>query len=74
MKSSPVMFTLTGKNNKEDDGNINEEELKVSKVAEDLRNNNDNGTKWNMHDTFPSYTFLRKRYAQNRAEWRWCIG
>lgn len=45
MKSSPVMFTLTGKNNKEDDGNINEEELKVSKVAEDLRNNNDNGTK-----------------------------
>lgn len=38
------MFTLTGKNNKEDDGNINEEELKVSKVAEDLRNNSDNGT------------------------------
>lgn len=33
------MFTLTGKNNNEYDGNINEEELKVSKVAEDLRNN-----------------------------------
>lgn len=38
------MFTLTGKNNKEDDGNINKEELKVSKVAEDLRNNDDSGT------------------------------
>lgn len=38
------MLLLTGKNNKEDDGNINEEELKVSKIAEDLRNNSDNGT------------------------------
>lgn len=31
-------FTLTGKDNKEDDGNIDEEELEVSKVTEDLRN------------------------------------
>lgn len=33
-----IFATLTGKNNNEDDGNINEEELKVSKVAADLRN------------------------------------
>lgn len=38
-----VLFTdtLTGKNNEEDNGNINKEELKVSKVAEDLRNYRD---------------------------------
>lgn len=38
------MSTLTSKNNEEDNGNINEEELKVSKVAEDLRNNKRNCT------------------------------
>lgn len=32
------IFTLTGKDNKEDDGDIDEEELEVSKVTEDLRN------------------------------------
>lgn len=64
------MFTLTGENNNEDDCNINEEELKVSQVAEDLRNDSNNGTEWHMHDAFPSCTFLKKRYAQNRAEWR----
>lgn len=31
--------TLTGKDNEEDDGNIDEEELEVSKVTEDLRKN-----------------------------------
>ena len=28
---------LTGKYNKKDDGNVNEEELEISKVAEDLK-------------------------------------
>lgn len=40
--SCPV---LTGEDNKEDDGDINEEELEISKVTEDLRNkNNRSGT------------------------------
>lgn len=69
-----VMFTLTGKNNEEDDGNVNEEELKVSKVAEDLKNNSSKGTKWDMQYTFLSYAFLWKPNVQNRAEWRWCTG
>ena len=45
-KHSLIIVTpllLTGKDNKEDDGNINEEELEVSKVTEDLINK-DKGT------------------------------
>lgn len=33
-----TFLILTGKDNKKDDGNIDEEELEVSKVTEDLKN------------------------------------
>lgn len=33
-----LFFTLTGKDNEENDCNINEEELEVPKVTEDLMN------------------------------------
>ncbi len=35
-----IFLILTGKDNKKDDGNVNEEELEVSKVTEDLRDKN----------------------------------
>lgn len=35
-----TFLLLTGEDNKEDDGNIYEEELEVSKVTEDLRKKN----------------------------------
>lgn len=35
-----TFLILTGKDNKEDDGNVNEEELEVSEVTEDLKNKN----------------------------------
>lgn len=73
-----TFLILTGKDNKENDGNIDEEELEVSKVTEDLRNKNSrqprSDTLWIFH-WFHSYYWLWKQlYIQNRGEWHWCTG
>ena len=42
-----VLLTLTGEDEEEDDGDVDEEELKISKVTEDLVSmTNIRGQKW----------------------------
>lgn len=54
-----TFLTLTGKDNEEDDGNIDEEELEVSKVTEDLRNqSNRKHSPHQKHSHIPLLLFI----------------
>lgn len=57
----------TGENNEEDDGNIDEEELEVSKITEDLRNKTAQITVWICHSFLSSYCLWKQHYIQSRG-------
>lgn len=63
-----TFLTLTGEDNEEDDGNIDEEELEVSKVTEDLRTKSNRKHSPHQKHSYSSATIYCRSSFTHRVE------